>query len=139
VIARKQKIRSGSFDVGSLLTLGTLHYFIGDLLALLEGLETIHIDRGKMREQIFAAIIGSDKTKPPCFVEPFDYACCHVTIPLFKETPCLKNFETLRAIHDTETLIALGLAFPDLAREMLSMPSLEFGFHRFHDDILVMA
>jgi hypothetical protein len=83
------KPRLRSLDVGSLLAFGTLNYFKGDLLAFFEGLEAAHVDCGKVREQIFAAIIGSDKTETLCVVEPFNCTSCHVIASLLKngETP----------------------------------------------------
>lgn len=37
-----------------------------------------------MREQIFAAVIRSYKTKTFCVIEPFNDACCHVITSLLK-------------------------------------------------------
>lgn len=76
--------RSGSLDVGRLLSLWALNDLEADLLAFLEGLETGHVDRGEVRKQIIAAVVWSDKTKTLCIVEPFNNSGCHFTIP-FKE------------------------------------------------------
>src|SRR4030067_2909027 len=77
--------RLRSLDVGSLLAFRTLNYVEGDLLAFFERFETAHVDCGKVREQIFAAIIGSDKTKTLCVVEPFNCTSCHVFTSLLKK------------------------------------------------------
>jgi len=69
-------------NVGSLLTLWTLHHVKRDFLAFFKGLETAHIDCRKVREQVFAAIIRSDKTEAFCVVEPFNCTSCHVIISL---------------------------------------------------------
>jgi hypothetical protein len=64
-------------DVGGLLALGTLNNFKGHFLTFFERLEAAHVDRGEMREQVFAAIIGSNKTKTLCIVEPLNSTVCH--------------------------------------------------------------
>ena len=69
---------SGALDVGSLLTLGPLHDFEGNLFALLQGLEAIHVDRGEVGEQILAAIIWSNEAKTLGIIEPFHSTDCHV-------------------------------------------------------------
>jgi hypothetical protein len=74
------KNQSRRLDVGGLLALGALCHFKADLLAFFEGLEAVHVDCGKMREQIIAAIIGSDKTKTLRIVKPFNCTGCHVII-----------------------------------------------------------
>jgi hypothetical protein len=55
-----------------------LHDIEGNLLTFFEGLETAHVDGGKMREKIFAAIIRSDKAKTLGIIEPLDGTECHV-------------------------------------------------------------
>jgi hypothetical protein len=88
-VARRRKTvetgLTGNLDVGSLLAFGTLYYLKGNLLAFLEGLETIHVDGGKVREQIPASVIGRDKTKTLSIVEPFDYTSCHFLFPSLKK------------------------------------------------------
>ncbi len=73
----KKTAKLGGLDVGGLLALGALHHFEGDLLAFFEGLEAAHIDRGEMREQVFAAVIGSNETETLCIVEPLNSTVCH--------------------------------------------------------------
>lgn len=68
----------GALDVGSLLALGALHDIEGHFLTFLQGLETIHVDGGEMREKIFAAIIRGDKTETLGIIEPLDSTDCHV-------------------------------------------------------------
>jgi len=70
--------RLASLNIGGLLTLGALHHFEGNLLTFLQGLEAAYVDRGEMREQILAAIIGSNETKTLCIVEPLYCTACHV-------------------------------------------------------------
>ena len=65
-------------DIRSLLALGALHDVEGNLLAFLEGLETTHVDGGKMSEKVFAAIFGRDETKAFGIIEPLDSTDCHV-------------------------------------------------------------
>ena len=64
-------------DVGGLPALRTLNNFEGHFLAFFERLEAAHVDRGEMREQIFAAIIGSNETETLCIVEPLNSTVCH--------------------------------------------------------------
>ena len=72
-------IRSlGALDVGSLLALGALHDIEGNFLTFLQRLETIHVDGGEMSEEVFAAIIRSDKAKTLGIIKPLDGANCHV-------------------------------------------------------------
>ena len=69
-------------NIGSLLALGTLYHVKRDFLAFFKGLETAHINCGKMCEQVFAAIIRSDKTETFCIVKPFNCTSCHVIVSL---------------------------------------------------------
>lgn len=69
-------------DVGSLFAFGALNDFKAYFLAFLERFESFHIDGGKVREQIDAAIIGSNKTKTLRIIEPLNCTGCHVTISL---------------------------------------------------------
>ncbi len=68
----------GGLDIGSLLSLGTLHDFEGNLLAFFQGLESAHVNRGEMRKQVFAPVIRSDETKAFSVVEPLNCTSCHV-------------------------------------------------------------
>src|SRR3977135_2341031 len=65
-------------DVGSLFPLGSRGDFERNLLAFLQRLESRHVDRREMREQIFAAAVGSNETKPFGVVKPLYSSCCHV-------------------------------------------------------------
>ena len=71
--------QSGALNIGRLLALGALNHFEADLLALFQGLEALHRDSREMSEQIFAAIIGSDKTETLGIIEPLDGTRCHKT------------------------------------------------------------
>src|SRR6185436_4192310 len=68
---------SGVLDVRRLLALRAGGDFEADLLAFLEGLEALHVDRGEVREQIVAAVIRSDEAVALRVVEPLDGASCH--------------------------------------------------------------
>jgi hypothetical protein len=72
----------GSLDVAGLLALRTLRNFEGDLLAFLQRLEPRHVDRGKMREEIFATAIRSNKAETLRVIEPLHGTCCHFCISL---------------------------------------------------------
>src|ERR1700688_2394041 len=65
-------------DVGSLLPLGPRGDFERHLLAFLQRLESRHVDRREMREEIFSAAIGSNETKAFGVVKPLYSSCCHV-------------------------------------------------------------
>ena len=65
-------------DVGSLFPLGTSGDLERDLLAFLQRLESRHVDRREMCEQILTAAIGSNETKAFGVVQPLYSSCCHV-------------------------------------------------------------
>src|ERR1700682_3589990 len=65
-------------DVGSLFPLGARGDFERHLLALLQRLESRHVDRREMCEQIFAAAIGSNETTAFGVVKPLYSSSCHV-------------------------------------------------------------
>ena len=69
--------RLALLDVRGLLALGPLHHVEAHLLALFQGLEARHVDRRKMREQVFAAVIRRDEAVALRVVEPLHGACCH--------------------------------------------------------------
>ena len=110
-------------DIGGLFSLLALCHFKADLLAFFERLETAHVDCGKMCEQILAAIVGGNKSKTLCVVEPFNSTDCHETFSLL-----IKQGHPLRVIYDTETSMDLFFAFADLGSETLIMPSLNSAF-----------
>jgi hypothetical protein len=66
-----------SLDVGSLLAFRALRDFELNFLTFFEGLETVHVDCGEVREQIFAAVIWSDEAKTFGIIEPLNCTCCH--------------------------------------------------------------
>ena len=68
---------SSSLDVGSLLAFRALRDFELNFLTFFEGLETVHVDCGEVREQIFAAVIWSDEAKTFGIIEPLNCTCCH--------------------------------------------------------------
>ncbi len=68
-------------DVRSLKTLGTLDDFEGYLVAFVQGLETVALDRRKMHKHILAVLLR-DETKPLAVVEPLHYTICHSDSPL---------------------------------------------------------
>jgi hypothetical protein len=63
-----------------LLAFGALRDFELDLLTFFEGLEAVHLDCGKVGEQIFTAVIRSDKSEAFGVVEPLDGTCCHKSV-----------------------------------------------------------
>lgn len=67
----------GRLDIGSLFAFWTLRDFKLNFLTFFKGFEAIHLNRGKMREQIFTAIIWSDEAEAFGVVEPLDSTCCH--------------------------------------------------------------
>src|SRR5687768_2380346 len=68
---------SGGLDVGRLLALRAVRDFERDLLAFLQRLETLTLDRGEMREQVLAAVVGLDEPEALCIVEPLDRTGSH--------------------------------------------------------------
>src|SRR5512139_1779389 len=67
----------GSANVLRLQALGPARNIELDLLAFLQGLEAFHLDRRMMAEDILAAIILGDETKPLRIVEPLYCTACH--------------------------------------------------------------
>jgi hypothetical protein len=67
-------------NVGSLLAFRALRDFELDFLTFFEGLESVHLDCGKVRKQIFAAIIRSNKAEAFRVVKPLDSTCCHKSV-----------------------------------------------------------
>ena len=74
---QKSNQRLGSLNIGSLLAFWALRDFELNFLTFFEGLESVHVDCGKVSEQIFTAIIRSDKAEAFRIVEPLDCTCCH--------------------------------------------------------------
>ena len=60
-----------------LLALGSLGHFEADLLAFLQRLEALHVDRRKVREQVLAAVVRRDESVALRVVEPLDGSGCH--------------------------------------------------------------
>ena len=73
--------------VRGLLAFRSLGNFELNLLAFLERLESAHLDRGKMRKQIFAAVIRGYETIPLCIIEPLHSTCWHREPILQSEKP----------------------------------------------------
>jgi hypothetical protein len=67
----------GALNVRGLLAFRPLRDIERNLLAFFQRLEAIHRDGGEMREEIFAAIIGSNKAETFGIVEPLDSTSCH--------------------------------------------------------------
>src|SRR3954465_4745687 len=76
---------SGGLDVGRLLALGSLGHFEADLLTFLQCLEPRHVDRGKMREQVFTAAVRRDEAEALRIVEPLNGSGCHSATSLQSE------------------------------------------------------
>src|SRR5512139_1438288 len=67
----------GSANVLRLQALGPARDFELHLLAFLQGLETFHLNRRMMAEDILAAVILGDETKTLRIIEPFYCTACH--------------------------------------------------------------
>lgn len=67
-------------NVGSLLAFGALRDFELNFLTFFQGLEALHLDCGKVGEQIFTAVIRSDKSEAFGIVKPLDGTCCHKSV-----------------------------------------------------------
>ena len=87
----------GRLDVGSLLAFRALRDFELNFLTFFESLEAVHVDRGEMCKQIFAAIIRSDEAEAFGVIEPLNCTCCHK-----------KNFQikTNHTSHKSKKLLA---------------------------------
>lgn len=72
--------RLALLNVRSLLALRALRDVKLDFLTFFQGLEAVHLDCGEVSEQIFAAVIRSDKAKAFGIIEPLDSTCCHKSI-----------------------------------------------------------
>ena len=73
-------LRLGGLNVGCLLAFRALRDFERNLLTFFEGLEAVHLDCGEVSEQIFAAVIRSDKSEAFGVIEPLDGTCCHKSV-----------------------------------------------------------
>jgi hypothetical protein len=72
-------MRSASvLDIGCLLAFLALNYIERNLFPFFQGLEAVHVNVGKVREQIFAAIVGCNETKAFGVIEPLDRTSCHI-------------------------------------------------------------
>src|SRR6185295_14827500 len=69
-------------DVRGLLALGSLDDVETHLLAFLQALESLHVDRREMREQVLAAVIRRNEAVALRVVEPLYGADSHLNIPL---------------------------------------------------------
>src|SRR5438876_3793372 len=69
--------RSGGLDVARLLALRARRHFERDLLAFLERLESRHVDRREVCEQVFAAAVRRNESEPLGVVKPLHSSSCH--------------------------------------------------------------
>ena len=69
---------SAGLDVRGLLALRSAHDFELNLLAFFEALEAIHLNRAKVCEQIFAAVVRGDEPVTFGVIEPFDSTSSHI-------------------------------------------------------------
>jgi len=67
-------------NIGSLLAFRALRDFERNLLTFFESLEAVHLDCGKVGEQIFTAVIRSDESEAFRIVKPLDGTCCHKSV-----------------------------------------------------------
>ncbi len=72
---KNQRLRV--LDVGSLLAFRALRDFERYFLTFFQGLEAVHLDCGKVGEQILTTVIRSDKAETFGIIEPLDGTCCH--------------------------------------------------------------
>jgi hypothetical protein len=78
---RRLPLKSDSlkgFDVCCLKALGAALHFELDFLPFLQRLESGHLDRGVMREQVFAALGRGDEAEAFGVIEPLYGTGCHV-------------------------------------------------------------
>ena len=68
---------SGWRDVRSLRAFLPLRDLECDLLAIIEGLVALEVDRGEVHEEVFATFVGLDETKALVRVEPLNGAGRH--------------------------------------------------------------
>jgi hypothetical protein len=73
--------RSSARDIRCLLALGALRHVEGNLLALFEGLEPAHGDRGEMSEKIFAAIVRSNEAETLASLNHFTVPVAILPLP----------------------------------------------------------
>ena len=79
---RARHYRSACLNVaGLLLTLIAIGDFESHFLAFSQGFETVHIDRGKMREEVLPATVRGDESETFCVIKPFHCTTCHVHNP----------------------------------------------------------
>jgi hypothetical protein len=67
--------------------LGRFLDLVLDGLALLEALESLHLHRGEVHENVFAALVVGDETEALVVVEPLDLAGGHNLSLLPEEIP----------------------------------------------------
>jgi hypothetical protein len=77
-------------DIRCLLALRACRHIKADFLTFLQTLKAVALDRGKVREQIFAATVRSNKAKTFGVVKPLHSTCCHY-----------KTFEKLKKTENT--------------------------------------
>ena len=64
-------------DVRCLLAFWPLHDIELHFLTFFESLEAAHLNCGKVRKQIFAAVVRCDETEAFGIIKPLHCACCH--------------------------------------------------------------
>src|SRR5690606_22087782 len=74
---RVRRARSERRDVRRLGALGTLRHVELDLLVLLERAVAARVDRGEVREDVSAALVGGDDAEALLGVEPLDGSGSH--------------------------------------------------------------
>src|SRR5215475_3548322 len=79
-------------DVRSLLALGALNHLERDLLTLFKSLESVHLDGGKVREEILTPIIRRNEPVALGVIEPLDRTCCHFSFLLLHASPRCRGF-----------------------------------------------
>ena len=64
-------------NVRSLLAFRALRDFERYFLTFFQGLKAVHLDCGKVGEQILTTVVRSDKAEAFGIIEPLDGTCCH--------------------------------------------------------------
>lgn len=76
-------------DLGGLNVVSLFAFFsdleiISDFLTVFQGLEAFHLDRRKMCEEIFSAIVRSNEAIAFSIAKPLYGSCCHIKLHLQK-------------------------------------------------------
>jgi hypothetical protein len=88
-------------DALSLFALGAIDEFEADFLAAFQGLETFHLDIGKMCEYVVTGFIGLYETVTLTVIEPLNNTALHLPVTSSMDPPLwagAHHVEQVRAI-----------------------------------------